>query len=66
MTKHSVLDIYRETVTGVVYVLAGRDKHRVHLRDLDSEPGDPAGVVVMGEWEFWVAKTQGHLNRIPL
>lgn len=35
------LAIYKDTTTGTVYVLAWRDRHRVTLRDLDSEPGDP-------------------------
>lgn len=66
MAQGFCLEIYRDLATDTVYVLAGRDKYGVHLRDLDSEPGDPAGVVVVGEWEFWAAKTQGRITSVPI
>jgi hypothetical protein len=51
--------IYKDTVTETVYVLARRDRIGVTLRDLDSEPGDPDGVIVVSEWALWEAVETG-------
>ena len=38
----------------------------VTLRDLDSELGDPDGVVVVGEWGLWNAVQSGRWERLIL
>ncbi len=48
---------------GTVNVLAHSNRHGVTLRDLDSEPGDPAGVVVISEWNLWAAVSAGRWQR---
>ncbi|RCN59101.1 hypothetical protein [Acidiferrobacter thiooxydans] len=58
--------LYRDTATGAIYVLVGRDRKGVYLRDLDSTPGDPMGVTTLGEWAFWLALDQRQLERVPL
>ena len=57
------LAIYKDTTTGAVYVLAHRGRHGVTLRDLDSEPGDPDGVIVISEWDLWQAVQAGRWQR---
>lgn len=57
------LAIYKDTTTGTVYVLAWRDRQGVALRDLDSEPGDPDGVIVISEWDLWKAVQGGRWQR---
>ena len=42
--------LYKDVATGAVYVVASRGHQGVTLRDLDSEPGDPEGVIVVSEW----------------
>ena len=60
------LILYKDVSTGAVYVLASRDHHGVTLRDLDSEPGDPDGVVVASEWGLWDAVQSGRWERLIL
>ena len=55
--------LYKDVATGAVYVLASRDHCGVTLRDLDSEPGDPDGVVVVSEWGLWDAVQSGRWQR---
>ena len=57
------LAIYKDTATGTVYVLAHRGHQGVTLRDLDSEPGDPDGVIVVSEWALWQAVKKGRWLR---
>jgi hypothetical protein len=57
------LAIYKDTATGTVYVLASRDHRGVTLRDLESEPGDPDGVIVVSEWDLWQAVQTGRWQR---
>ena len=57
------LAIYKDTATETVYVPAWRDRHGVTLRDLDSEPGDPEGVIVVSEWSLWEAVSAGRWQR---
>ena len=57
------LAIYKDTTTETVYVVARRDRLGVTLRDLDSEPGDTAGVVVISEWDLWEAVQGGRWTR---
>ena len=57
------LVIYKDATTGAVYVLAWRNRQGGTLRDLDSEPGDPAGVVVISEWALWEAVQAGRWQR---
>ena len=57
------LALYRDTATGTVYVLAWRNSQGVTLRDLESEPGDPNGVLVVSEWELWQAVQTGRWQR---
>lgn len=66
MAACGTLEMYRDMDTDTVYVLAGRDRLGVHLRDLDSEPGDLAGIVTWGEWDFWAAVRQRRIERIDL
>ena len=60
------LAIYKDVATGSVYVLAWRDHQGVALRDLDSEPGDPGGVIVVSEWELWEAIQAGRWQRYTI
>lgn len=53
------LTVYKDATTGAVYVLSHRNRHRVTLRNLDSEPGDPAGMIVISEWALWKALRSG-------
>ena len=55
--------LYKDTATGAVYVVASRGRQGVTLRDLDSEPGDPEGVIVVGEWGLWEAVQSGRGER---
>ena len=55
--------LYKDTATGAVYVVASRGRQGVTLRDLDSEPGDPDGVVVVSEWGLWDAVQSGRWQR---
>ncbi len=55
--------LYKDVATGAVYVVASRGHQGVTLRDLDSEPGDPDGVVVVGEWALWDAVQSGRWER---
>lgn len=57
------LVIYKDTATEAAYVLAHRDRQGVTLRDLDSEPGDPDGVMVISEWDLWAAVSAGRWLR---
>ena len=45
--------LYRDLGTGTVYVFVDRTRRGVRLRDLNSEPDDPSGVVTLGEWDLW-------------
>ena len=45
--------LYKDTATGTVCVLASRDHRWVIMRDLNSDPRDPDGVVVVSEWGLW-------------
>ena len=47
------LMLYQDLGTGAAYVLVDRTRRGVRLRDLNSEPGDPSGVVTLGEWDLW-------------
>ena len=58
--------LYKDVATGAVYVLASRDHCGVTLRDLDSEPGDPDGAMVVGEWALWEAVQSGRWERLIL
>ena len=58
------LAIYKDVATGTAYVLAARDHHGVTLRDLDSEAGDPDGVIVVSEWGLWDAVQSGRWERL--
>ena len=55
--------LYKDTATGAVYVVASRGRQGVTLRDLDSEPGDPEGVIVVSEWGLWDAVQSGRWER---
>ena len=57
------LVIYKDATAGTVYVLAHRNRHGVTLRDLDSEPGDPDGVIAVSEWTLWEAVQAGLWQR---
>lgn len=57
------LAIYKDLATETVYVLAHRWRHGVTLRDLDSEPGDPDGLLVISEWDLWEAVQTGRWQR---
>ena len=57
------LVLYRDIAAGTVYVLAHRNRQGVTLRDLDSEPGDPDGVIVVSEWDLWQALQSGRWQR---
>ena len=54
--------LYKDTA-GAVYVVASRGHQGVTLRDLDSEPGDPEGVIVVSEWGLWEAVQSGRWQR---
>ncbi|MDA8119643.1 MAG: hypothetical protein M0Z85_06235 [Gammaproteobacteria bacterium] len=58
--------LYKDTTTDAVYVVAWRDRQGVTLRDLDSEPGDPDGVIVVSEWGLWEAVQSGRWERLIL
>ena len=58
--------LYKDTATGAVYVVASRGRQGVTLRDLDSEPGDPEGVIVVGERGLWDAVQSGRWERLIL
>lgn len=60
---HDELLLYKDLTTGRGYVVAGRDRLGVTLRDLDSEPGDPAGLIVVSEWGLWQAVRTGRWER---
>ena len=60
------LMLYKDTTTDAVYVVAWRDRQGVTLRDLDSEPGDPDGVIVVSEWGLWEAVQSGRWERLIL
>ena len=60
------LMLYKDTTTDAVYVVAWRDRQGVTLRDLDSEPGNPDGVIVFSEWELWEAIQSGRWERLIL
>lgn len=51
--------LYKDLSTGHAYVVAWRDRLGVILRDLDSEPGDPPGLIVVSEWGLWQAVRTG-------
>ena len=55
--------LYKDMATGAVYVVASRGHQGVTLRDLDSEPGDPEGVIVVSEWGLWDAVQSGRWER---
>ena len=55
--------LYKDTATGAVYVVASRGHQGVTLRDLDSEPGDAEGVIVVSEWGLWDAVQSGRWER---
>ena len=55
--------LYKDLTTGCGYVVAGRDRLGVTLRDLDSDPGDPAGLIVVSEWGLWQAVQVGRWER---
>lgn len=57
------LTFYRDIAAGTVYVLAWRNSQGVTLRDLNSEPGDPNGVIVVSEWELWQTLQSGRWQR---
>ncbi|MDA8119539.1 MAG: hypothetical protein M0Z85_05695 [Gammaproteobacteria bacterium] len=57
------LAIYKDMTTGTVYVLAWRDHRGVTLRDLNSDPGDPDGVIMVSEWDLWQAVQTGRWQR---
>ncbi len=48
------LDFYCDTRTGDVFVWAGHDDRCVRLRFLDSEPGDPDGVLAY-DWSTFLS-----------
>ena len=56
--------LYKDVATGAIYVAASRGHQGVTLRDLDSEPGDPDGVVVVSEWTLWQSLHAGIWHRI--
>ena len=58
--------LYKDTATGAVYVVASRGHQGVTLRDLDSEPGDPEGVIVVSEWGLWDAVQSGRWERLSI
>lgn len=58
--------LYKDVATGAAYVLASRDHHGVLLRDLDSEPGDQDGVIVVSEWGLWDAVQSGRWEQLIL
>ncbi len=58
--------LYKDTATGAVYVVASRGHQGVALRDLDSEPGDPEGVIVVSEWGLWEAVQSGRWEQLIL
>ena len=60
------LILYMDVATGAVYVVASRDHQGVTLRDLDSEPGDPDGVIVVSEWGLWDAVQSGRWERLSI
>ena len=60
------LILYMDVATGAVYVVASRGHQGVALRDLDSEPGDPNGVLVVGEWALWEAAQSGRWERLSI
>lgn len=60
----SFLDFYRDTRTGDVFVWAGHDGRYVRLRFLDSEPGDPDGVLEYDGSTFLSLVRRGVLERI--
>jgi hypothetical protein len=60
------LMLYKDVTTGAAYVLSSRDHRGVTLRDLDSEPGDPDGVIVVSEWGLWDAVQSGLWERLSI
>jgi hypothetical protein len=57
------LAVYKDVTTEAVYVTPWRNRQGVTLRDLDSEPGDPEGVIVVSEWGLWEAVQSGRWQR---
>ncbi len=55
--------LYKDLAAGRSYVVAWRDRMGVTLRDLDSDPGDPTGLVVVSEWTLWQAVRTGRWER---
>lgn len=59
----SDLVFYRDITTGTVYVVASYCRQGVTLRDLESEPGDASGLLVVSEWDLWQALQSGRWQR---
>lgn len=49
---------------GTIYVLDHRDHCGVVLRNLDSEPGGPAGLILVSEWALWQTLSIGAWRRL--
>ena len=61
------LGLYRDTRTGDVFVWALREEERcpIHLRFLDSIPGDPEGVLTYDVRTYLRLVVTGVLENVP-